>query len=156
MIGEMTSEQRSIERHPTRVPRAGWIVLAVVAVLSLYSALYVALTPAASQTDLSGRTWQQFAATDPEVAGLFSMQLVLVGLLAAGFSAFALVIVLVPFRRGDGWSWYALWLVPVVHGLVAARMLADAYQVGFGYAGLAGAAIIALVVSRLRRAPAPR
>ncbi len=39
-----------------RVPRASWIILAVVATLTILSGLWVGLTPTGSQTELSGRT----------------------------------------------------------------------------------------------------
>ena len=123
-----------------------WILLAGVAALALLSATYVGLTPAGDQTDLTDRTWQEFAAQNSEVASLFSMQLSLVGVLGAAFALAMLVVILIPYRRGVRWAWYALWLVPATFGAIAARMLVDQYAVGFYYAGLAAVALIGLLI----------
>ena len=33
-----------------------------------------------------------------------------------GFELLALVMVLIPFRRGERWIWYTLWMLPVMWG----------------------------------------
>ena len=111
-----------------------------------FSALWVALTPAADQTELTGRAWEQFALQDPEVASLYSMDLVVLGLLGAGFGLLAAVVSLIPYRRGERWAWYALWLLPVTIGGVAARMLIDQYSASYYYAGITAVALVALLI----------
>ena len=140
------------------IPTLSWLPLALIAALTLASALFVAVTPAGGQTELAERTWEQFAAGDPEVASRFSMQLVLVGVSAAAFSLLSLAVVLIPYRAGHRWAWRILWLMPITHGLISARMLVDGYPVGYYYAALALGAAVALVIPTrpTERATAPR
>ena len=126
--------------------------MAAVAALGAVSALYVAMAPAGDQTPLADRTWDQFAAGDAEVASIVSRLLVVLGLLGVAFGALSLVVVLVPYRLGARWAWYALWLVPVTYGAIAARQLSDQYAIGYFYAALAvvaGIVLGAIVVALL-------
>ena len=131
----------------TPVPWISWAPLATVATFAALSALWVALTPAGDQTELAGRTWEEFAQQDPEVAYLFSRQLQTLGTLGAGFGVLAAATALVPYRRGERWAWYALWLFPITIGAVAARMVVDQYPAGYYYAGLTVIAILGLVLT---------
>jgi hypothetical protein len=138
-----------------RVPWVSWGPLTVVSTFVALSALWVALTPAGDQTELAGRTWGQFAQQDPEVASLYSMDLVVLGLLGAGFGLLAVVVSVIPYRRGERWAWYALWLVPIAIGAVALRMLVDQYSAGYYYAGITTVALVALLlpIRNLLRSP---
>jgi hypothetical protein len=138
-----------------RVPWVSWGLLTVVSTFVALSALWVALTPAGDQTELAGRTWGQFAQQDPEVASLYSMDLVVLGLLGAGFGLLAVVVSVIPYRRGERWAWYALWLVPIAIGAVAVRMLVDQYSAGYYYAGITTVALVALLlpIRNLLRSP---
>ena len=129
-----------------RVPRASWIILAVVATLTMLSGLYVGLTPIGSQTELSGRTWEEFAAADPEVARIYSMDLVLLGITLTAFAILGTILALIPYRRGERWAWFALWLIPLVHGGVALRMLTDQYEAGYVYLGLFVISLIGILI----------
>ena len=130
--------------------------MAAAAAFGALSALYVAVTPAGDQTPLANRTWEQFAAGDAEVASILSRLLVVLGLLGVAFGALSLVVALVPYRLGARWAWYALWLVPVTYGAIAARQLSDQYPIGYFYAALAAVAGIGLLleIPRIRRQPA--
>ena len=138
-----------------RVPWVSWGPLTVVSTFAALSALWVALTPAADQTELTGRAWDQFASQDPEVAYLFSRQLNILGFLGAGFGLLAAVVSVIPYRRGERWAWYALWLFPVTIGGVAARMLIDQYPAGYYYAGITTVALLALLTP-IRNVLSPR
>lgn len=129
-----------------RMPRTSWLPLTVTSFAVAASALWVALTPVEEQTELAGRTWQEVARQDPEVASLYAMDLVVLGLLGAGFGVLATVISAVPYRRGERWAWYALWLVPITIGAVAGRMLLDHYSAAWYYAGLTAVALVALLL----------
>jgi hypothetical protein len=96
----------------------------------------VAITPVASQTELSGRTWEQFAAADPELATIYAMDLVLLGMTLAAFSIFGMIVTLIPYRHGERWAWFTLWLIPLVYGGMALRMLSVQYDVGYIYLAL--------------------
>jgi hypothetical protein len=129
-----------------RVPWISWGALAIVATFAALAALWVALTPAGEQTELAGRTWEQFVQQDQEVASLYAMDLAILGLLGAGFGLLAVLVSLIPYRRGERWAWYALWVFPITIGAVAARMLVDQYSTGYFYAGLTAIAALALVL----------
>jgi hypothetical protein len=131
----------------TPVSWISWGPLATVATFAALSSLWVALTPAADQTELAGRTWEEFAQQDPGVAYLFSRQLQTLGTLGAGFGVLAAITALVPYRRGERWAWFALWLFPITIGAVAARMLVDQYPAGYYYAGLTVVAVLGLVLT---------
>lgn len=130
----------------SRVVRVSSGLLTVVSIMVALSSLWVALTPVGDQTELEDRTWDQFAQQDPEFASLYSMDLVILGLLGAGLGLLAAVVSVIPYRRGERWAWYALWLLPVTVGGVTARMLADQYSTGYYYAGLTAAAVVALLL----------
>ncbi|HEU0294903.1 MAG TPA: hypothetical protein VFR47_19325 [Anaerolineales bacterium] len=139
----MTS-QMVVQENP--VPRASWIILALVATLTILSGLYVGLTPVGSQTELSGRTWEEFAAADPEVARIYAMDLVLLGMTLTAFAILGTIVALIPYRRGERWAWFSLWLIPLVHGGVALRMLIDQYDAAYVYLGLFVISLIGILI----------
>lgn len=129
------------------VPWPSWVLLSATALVGALSALYVVITPAGEQTSLAGRTWAKFAGQDAEMASIVSRLLVVLGLLGMAFGLAALLIALIPYRRGQSWSWFALWLVPLMYGAIAVRQLTSQYVVGYFYAGLAAAGVVALLLS---------
>jgi len=129
-----------------RVPWISWGLLTLMSTFVAASALWVALTPAGDQTELLDRTWEQFAQADPEVASLYAMDLVILGLFGVGFGLLAAAASLVPYRHGERWAWLALWLVPITIGAVTVRMLADQYSVGYLYAGFTAVALVAILL----------
>ena len=139
----MTSEMVLQEN---RVLRASWFILTAVATLTILSGLYVWLTPVGSQTELSGRTWEEFAAADPEVAKIYSLDLVLLGMTITAFAILGTILTLIPYRRGERWAWFALWLIPLVHGGMAFRMLTDQYTAGYVYLGLFIISLIGILI----------
>ena len=139
----MTSEMVPQENP---VPRASWIILAVIATLTILSGLYVGLTPVGAQTELSGRTWEEFAAADPEMASIYAMDLVLLGMTLTAFAILGTIVTLIPYRRGERWAWFALWIIPLVHGGVALRMLIDQYDAAYVYLGLFVISLIGLLI----------
>jgi hypothetical protein len=128
------------------IPRISWVLVLTVAVLSVLSALYVGLTPTADQTELQGRTWEEFASQDPEVAAIYSMDLALLGMSIGAFAVLASVVAAMPYRRGERWAWYALWVVPLLWGAVAARMIIDQYSAASVYAVAAAVAVVGLLI----------
>jgi hypothetical protein len=129
------------------VPRASWVLLTAVTIVGMLNGLYVLLVPVGGQTELAGRTWEQFAAQDQEVASIYAMDLALLGIIWTAFSLLAAIISVVPYRRGERWAWYALWLVPITYGGAATRMLIDRYDAGFWVAGYTAIAVVSLVVA---------
>jgi hypothetical protein len=138
------TELSEVSKRP--VQKSSWILLTAVGLLATLSALYVAFTPAGSQTDLATRSWETFASADPEVAAIFVRQLVLAGLSAAGFGLFGIIITLYAFRTGLKWAWFAMWLFPLLFGGGAIRMLVESYDVGYWYVVLALLSAIGLLI----------
>jgi len=128
------------------VQKTSWIMLTAVGLLATLSALYVAFTPAGSQTELTTQSWEAFATANQEVATLFEMQLVLAGLSAAGYSFFGTLVAWNAYKKGRKWAWFAMWLFPIVYGGAAVRMLIDQYGVGYMYAGFAAISVAALLM----------
>ncbi len=139
MTGQMAPQDN-------RVHRASWIILAAVATLTILSGLYVGLTPTSSQTELSGRAWEDFAAADPEMASIYSMDLALLGMALTAFAVLSTILTVIPYQRGERWAWFALWLIPLVHGGVALRMLVDQYEAGYVYLGLFVISLIGILL----------
>jgi hypothetical protein len=146
MGAEEDREEVTTGRLRLRVPKVSWALLATVTTLGTLNGLYVLLVPVGGQTELTGRTWEQFAAQDPEVASLYAMDLTLLGITWAAFGLLAAIISVIPYRRGDRWAWYALWLVPITFGGAATRMLIDRYEAGFWVAGYSAVALIGLLI----------
>ena len=136
----------TLKKAKTGVQRSSWIILLTVGILATLSALYVALTPAGSQTELTDRTWESFMAADPEVATIFERLLSLAGLSGVGFGLFGILTTWFAFRLGQRWAWFAMWLFPIMYGVVAVRMLADAYEVGYWYTAMTLLSLPALLI----------
>jgi hypothetical protein len=135
-----------MNRPGSAAPWTSWGPLAAAAILTGLGSLWVALTPAGEQTELASRTWAQFAQGDREVASLYGMDLVILGLMGAGFGLLGGVVSAIPYRLGERWAWYASWLIPLTIGVVAARMLVDQYSAGYFSAALAAVAMIGLLL----------
>jgi len=129
-----------------RVPFISWAGVATAAASAALGALWVTLTPTAEQTELADRTWEEFAEQDPEFASLYSMDLRILGMLGTGLGLLSAIVSVVPYRHGERWAWYALWLLPVSFGGAAARMLADRYSAGYVYAAISGVAVLGLLL----------
>lgn len=94
---------------------AWWGLLVVSVLLVIFGASDIASGAAADvgiPQGLTGRTVEELEAESPDAYGLFDFMtrangwsLVMLGLLLSA-------IVVVPFRRGDRWAWWTMWLLP--------------------------------------------
>lgn len=95
----------------------------------------------------TGVSWAELQASMPEVAQYIDRLDRLIGASFAGFAFLWAAISFGPFRRGDRWSWFVLWMVPLVLGTAAAVFfLRDAAGLGAYYAGATGLALIGLLL----------
>jgi hypothetical protein len=78
----------------------GWMVLAVSAVFGIVAAVMTTLPPL---------SWF----TDPVLVTAYSLMGAL-GVTWVGFNLFALILTLIPFRRGERWAWFTLWMLPLL------------------------------------------
>jgi uncharacterized membrane protein YozB (DUF420 family) len=93
VVNEEVREERVYEKY-------GWMILAVSAVFGIVAAVLTTLPPL---------SWF----TDPVIVMAYSIMGAL-GVTWAGFNVFALVLALIPFRRGERWAWYTLWMLPLL------------------------------------------
>jgi hypothetical protein len=127
----MTTLDDTIHRHrPTLMPKRSWVTLAVIEVLAMLHSLFalVAGLP-------NGRLMEMMGYPDgATVPRDFETALAAIGRLAAmstlAFALLALVVTLVPYRRGERWAWTALWIFP---GLYLVEFFADMVQFGDGF-----------------------
>jgi hypothetical protein len=76
----------------------GWMILSANAFLGIIAAL---ITGAPSIPMF----------LDPSSSGVYPV-LGALGTALAGFNVFALLVILIPFKRHERWAWYALWMLP--------------------------------------------
>jgi hypothetical protein len=78
----------------------GWMVLAVSAVFGIVAAVLTTLPPL---------SWF----TNPVITMTYSLMGAL-GVTWVGFNLFALILTLIPSRRGERWAWFTLWMLPLL------------------------------------------
>jgi hypothetical protein len=97
--------------------RIAWIALVVLGSLEVLFSVSLAFQgPAAvdnSNLELQGAVWSDIAAHSNE-AGLIDYFARSWGAAEAFVAVTIVVIAAIPFRGGQRWSWYFLWLVPVL------------------------------------------
>lgn len=64
-------------------------------------------------TGVTGMTWNELQATSPNVARMIDTIFRTNGATLATLAILSLAICLMDFRKGERWSWYALWVLPV-------------------------------------------
>jgi hypothetical protein len=109
------------------VRRRGWWVLAIFAVTLVVFGVGdvlggVLADPAITQT-LAGRTAAEISAAEPTAYRLYDFvtrsggaNLVLIGILLS-------MIVAIPYRGGQRWAWWAMWILPAWAALVPVQFL---------------------------------
>ncbi len=68
--------------------------------------------------------------------------------LFAGFAAFnlyALVVILIPFRRGEKWAWLTTWILPI--GLGVPAFIAGNGSIAVSYSAAAAACVLGLLLT---------
>ncbi len=93
LANKKVREERAYEKY-------GWLILAVSAVFGIVAAVMTTLPPL---------SWF----TDPVIIMTYSLMGAL-GVTWVGFNLFALILTLIPFRRGERWAWYTLWMLPLL------------------------------------------
>jgi len=62
----------------------------------------------------------------------------------AFFNLYALMVILIPFRRGEKWAWFATWLFPI--GLALPGFLTQGSEIAFYY-GVAAVCALGLFLT---------
>ncbi len=129
--------ERAYEKH-------AWIIFFAFGAVSFVLGLFITLTSGSADPDLQavgGTTWAQLSSAYPQLASYIALNNRTSGLsdLVVGF--FLMAISLKSYRRGEKWSWYAFWLVPVYVGLDTA------FEVSAGGVSEGQTGVIFLVLS---------
>jgi hypothetical protein len=88
------------DRGQRRYERYGWVILSASALLGIFAAVLTAIPP-------------MYVFSSPFFENMYPIMGAL-GIASVGFNIFALVMVLIPYRRYERWAWYALWLLPLM------------------------------------------
>ena len=117
-----------------------WVVLFGVGILLTLNMLFLLFaTPV--EDEVSGAS-----ASDVQTA-VVQEQLLAIGFL--GFSLFMIGIAYVPYRAGEKWSWYAMWIAPLTLGLTTAVMVINgSAAIGAMYGVFAAVIALTLLLSR--------
>ena len=116
--------------------RYAWVILAADVAMGIASALTTTLPPLSWFSD-------PLYSTSYSVMGAWGISWV-------GFEILALVVILIPFRRGERWAWWALWLLP---GLWLCLFFLDTSLLGLLVLTLIS--VTGLLLSRRRFFPKP-
>ena len=79
--------------------KSGWMILSANALLGVVAGVLL------SAPSLSMFSNPSFTSAYPIMGAL--------GTALVGFNIFALVVILIPYRRHERWSWYTLWMLPL-------------------------------------------
>lgn len=119
----MTSTTKSVvtKKSGTFIERHGWIVFLVLGLIITLFGLGDIVTGGATfeggeaptVQGISGMTWQELNSASPNAASMIDYLV-----RAGGINLFLLgfmstVVAATAFRRGERWSWFAMWLLPL-------------------------------------------
>ena len=99
-----------IRRH------AWWGLFLVSIMVALFGATDIASGAAADvgiPQGLTGRTIDELEQESPDAFRMFDFASRNHGWTLVGFGTLLAVLVLIPFRRGERWSWWTLWALPI-------------------------------------------
>lgn len=105
--------------------RNAWMMLLVVASIFTLFGLWdlvrgMDADPAIAESIL-GTDWEPFSDQRPDIANLMDLMAKSHGATIAAFSILSIAVILRPFRRGEPWAWYVLWIWPVWNVLIFLR-----------------------------------
>ena len=110
----------------------GWVVYLFLGLLWLVVGLTQVFNPDGllenEAQHVTGMSLSELEASCPEATKLARFLIGAVGLLKTSWSLLVLAITLIPYRRGEKWAWYTMWLVPatlVGQGLFNSVFLGD-------------------------------
>ncbi len=133
----------AVPRVEKAYEKRAWIIPFALGAALFIEGLVVTLTGASDDPDLpavAGVTWAQLSSTNPAVASYITLVARGLGTVTLLANFFLMAISLKSYRRGERWSWYALWAYPVLFGLIAAT------RFGAGAGAVAGLPFITVVI----------
>ncbi|HLY61604.1 MAG TPA: hypothetical protein VKV95_12725 [Terriglobia bacterium] len=120
---------------------ASWIILVVISAATLlYSLNSLRIAYSSAHDRIGPASLTELSAGRPDVATAIRARRATAAAYAVGFNTLFLVIVLVPYRRGDIWAWWALaGSAVVVTGLILLRVPLLGISLGTPSAGMGAA-----------------
>lgn len=140
---------------------ASWVLLAVVGALVLLGGLastYTAYSGADDGLLPGGPTVQDLGAMNPALGTALQGRRATAAAFAVGYAVLWLSVVLVPYRRGETWSWWALLAASLALGtliMMRVPLLGTRLGAGTGLLQLAVVAVALLLDVRRLRPTAP-
>jgi hypothetical protein len=123
----MTSPQfpRSYEKHAWAIIFSVWAIhlpLAIRNFVPPWQDICLGCAPnTASPLEVAiGMTWNQLVVALPGVSHFLGATLIDDGISGAGFAILGMIISLTAFKRGEKWSWFATWSLPI--GIAVAQI----------------------------------
>ena len=96
----------------------GWVVYLFLGLMWLVVGLTQLFNPEAlldnEAQHITGVSWSELEASFPEATELVRFLFGTIGVLKTSWSLLVLSITLWPYRKGEKWAWYTMWLVPAV------------------------------------------
>jgi hypothetical protein len=96
-------QAEQVDMASNRTERAyekyGWVILLASTLLGIFAAVFTTLPP-------------RYVISSPIFENAYPI-IGALGIALVGFNIFALVMILIPFRRGERWAWYTLWMLPL-------------------------------------------
>lgn len=128
-----------------------WAVLFGLGILLVLNMLFLLIVGGGEdqfETD-TGIAFSEVDQAYPEVANQVVAQEKLLSVGYLGFAAFVCVLAYFPYRSGEKWSWYGMWIMPGILGLTAGVMfIYGSAGLGAFYAAFAVLGLIPLLMSR--------
>ena len=131
------------------IPKYAWIILFAFGLLLSLSGLFIffsGVDTAEFQLISTGIAWHDFVSNQPEAAGYLERITRLLGIGFFGFALLGVIVTYASFRKGERWAWFALWSIPVVHGLTTAVFIASGSYLAGVYGAAALLSLLALLV----------
>ena len=129
--------------------RYAWLVLFALAVLMCLLALYpIFAGPDEAEFESSTEVvWSELTTAVPGVADYVSRLIRLLGAGYLGFGLLAASIAWTAYKKGERWSWYVLWAMPLTFGLAAIIFFVfEANELGLFYGAAALLAVLGLLL----------
>jgi hypothetical protein len=140
----------AIQSLTTRRSRA-WLVLFGLGILLVLNMLFLLIVGGGTD-QFEINTGIPFSEVNDAYPTVVNQVVAQEKLLSVGYLGFALFICLTayfPYRAGEQWAWYGMWIMPGVLGLTAGVMFAyDSAGLGAFYAAFAVISLMPLLMSR--------
>ena len=112
--------ERTVEvRAEKPYEKYAWILLFITGIHGLVLTFGSTTTSSLADTfalkNFTGLTWDELVAKGSGIASFAKYLERDFGVMILGWSILLMGIAYVPYRRGERWAWYLLWIVPIFH-----------------------------------------